>query len=107
MPIEVQSLGPMRAMGPVQKPSAPSVDPGAAPAAPPTPFTDRLSTAVQQVNALQQGANTQAELIATGQTQDLQQAVVAIEKADLALELTVQVTQKAVQAYQEISRLQV
>ncbi len=96
----------MRPLGPIQRPSTSSVQPGA-PAAAPAPFTDRLQAAVQQVNALQHTAGAQAELLATGRATDLQQAVVAIEKADLALELTVQVTQKAVQAYQEISRLQV
>lgn len=71
------------------------------------PFLERLTQAVQQVNDLQGEANLQATQLATGQTRDLSEVVTAVEKADLALQLTVQVTQKAVQAYQEISRLQV
>jgi len=68
---------------------------------------DRLADAVADVNGLQQEANLQAENLATGDAESLQDVVVAVEKADLALQLTVQVTQKAVQAYQEVSRLQV
>ena len=107
MPIETSSIGPIRPQGPLRGPSTPGVQPGGAPPPAAAPFTDRLQAAVSEVNALQQTANSQAELMATGQAQDLQGAVAAIERADLALELTVQVTQKAVQAYQEISRLQV
>ncbi|NSW54881.1 MAG: flagellar hook-basal body complex protein FliE [Armatimonadetes bacterium] len=71
------------------------------------PFLERLTQAVRQVNDLQGEAGLQVTQLATGQTRDLSQVVTAVEKADLALQLTVHVTQKAVQAYQEISRLQV
>jgi len=71
------------------------------------PFLERLTQAVRQVNDLQIEAGLQATQLATGRARDLSDVVAAVEKADLALQLTVQVTQKAVQAYQEISRLQV
>lgn len=71
------------------------------------PFLSRLTQAVREVNDLQGEASLQATQLATGQARDLNEVVVAVEKADLALQLTVQITQKAVQAYQEISRLPV
>ncbi len=71
------------------------------------PFMDRLASAVQSVNQLQQDADSQAMRLATGDANNVQDVVIAMEKADLALQLTVQVTQKAVDAYREISRMQI
>ena len=47
------------------------------------------------------------ERVATGDAEDLHEAIIAVEKADIALRLTAQVTQRAVEAYKEISRMQV
>jgi flagellar hook-basal body complex protein FliE len=72
-----------------------------------SPFLQRLGEAVKDVNSLQQEAATQQTRLATGEAQSVEDVVIAMEKADLALQLTVQVTQKAVEAYREISRMQV
>ena len=45
--------------------------------------------------------------LAAGELEDISQAVVASEKADIALQLTLQVRNKVVDAYQEIMRMQV
>ena len=71
------------------------------------PFLQRLGDAVRDVNKIQQDAETQATQLATGETQNVEAVVVAMEKADLSLQLTVQVTQRAIEAYREISRMQV
>lgn len=89
--------------------------PPAAPAPPPaatgdgarSPFLSRLSEAVRAVNQTQVEANTQAEKLATGEADNIQDVVLSLEKADLALQLTVQVAQRAIDAYREISRMQV
>ena len=91
----------------VQAPTPDPVAPGQVPAAGPSPFLQRLGEAVRDVNTLQQDASTQATQLATGQAKSVEDVVIAMEKADLALQLTVQVTQKAVEAYREISRMQV
>lgn len=78
--------------------------PGAATGA---PFMSALTSAVDSVNQTQQAAATAAEQLATGQASNVHDVVVALEKADLALQLTVQTTQRAVEAYREISRMQV
>ena len=72
-----------------------------------SPFLQRLGEAVREVNQLQQEAGTQATRLATGEANSVEDVVIAMEKADLALQLTVQVTQRAVEAYREISRMQV
>ena len=45
--------------------------------------------------------------VATGEADDLHEAIIALEKAALTLRLTSQVTQRAVEAYKEISRVQI
>ena len=72
-----------------------------------TTFGARLTHAVQEVDALQHAAEAQIQRLAAGEAESLQGVVIAVERADLALELTIQVTQRAVEAYQEISRMQV
>ena len=70
-------------------------------------FADALQSAMDQVQALQDTANQEAVKVATGQSQDLHTAMIATEKATLALDLTVQVRNKVLEAYQEIMRLPV
>jgi flagellar hook-basal body complex protein FliE len=83
----------------VQKPT--SAPPGGA------SFAETLSQAVQQVSDLQGQADTLATKVATGDLDNVHQAIIAMEKANLALELTVQVRNKAIEAYQELMRTQV
>jgi flagellar hook-basal body complex protein FliE len=45
--------------------------------------------------------------VATGTSSDLAGATVAVEKASIAMELTSAVRNKAIEAYQEIMRMQV
>ena len=69
-------------------------------------FTELLAKALRTVNSLQQEADLATARVATGEAEDLHEAVIAMEKADLALRLTAQVTQRAIEAYKEISRMQ-
>ena len=72
-----------------------------------SPFLPRVTEAIQQADHLQHQAARAAEDLATGDAGHVHEVILALEKADLALQLTVQVTQKAVDAYREISRMQV
>ncbi|MFQ6098126.1 MAG: flagellar hook-basal body complex protein FliE [Armatimonadota bacterium] len=65
-----------------------------------------VRAAVEQVNDLQIRADREAERLATGQADNLHHALISMQKAHVALQLTAQVTRRAVQAYQEIMRLQ-
>lgn len=75
-------------------------------AAQPTDFSEVLGKELGRVNDLLGAADKQSQLVATGQAKDLQQAITAMAEADLALQVTMRVTQKAIAAYQEISRMQ-
>jgi flagellar hook-basal body complex protein FliE len=61
---------------------------------------DAVAKATQQADGL-------GQQVATGQLQDIHQFMAASSKASLAVELTVAVRNKAVEAYQEIMRMQV
>jgi flagellar hook-basal body complex protein FliE len=90
------------------QPASPEVlTPPAAGEAQQSPFMSALASAVQGVNEAQQAAGVAAQDLATGRADNVHDVVVAMEKADLSLQLTVQTTQRAVDAYREISRMQI
>ncbi len=66
-----------------------------------------FADALQQVSGLTQQADGLATGIATGELTDLHQFTTAAAKASLAVELTASVRNRAVEAYQEIMRMQV
>lgn len=70
-------------------------------------FGEYLTSALKKVNALQLDADEQNALLAAGQIEDVSQVVVASQKAEIALQLTLQLRNRAVSAYQEIMRMQV
>lgn len=71
------------------------------------PFGQFLSEAINDVNTLQNNAEKASMDLAAGKIQDVSQAVIAAEKASIALQLTMQVRNKVVDAYQEVMRMQV
>lgn len=66
-----------------------------------------FATTLQQVSNLTQQADGLAVGMATGGLQDIHQFTTAAAKAQLGVELTVAVRNRAVEAYQEIMRMQV
>lgn len=70
-------------------------------------FGEYFTEALQNVNDLQlKGQQANIDL-AAGRVEDISQVVIATEKASIALQLTTQIRNKAVEAYQEIMRMQV
>lgn len=70
-------------------------------------FGEVLKNSIAEVNQAQVSADHAAQQIAAGETKDLHGAMIKLEEADISLRLMVQVRNKAVEAYQEIMRLQV
>ena len=75
-------------------------------AAPAGDFAGTLSSAMQQVNQLQEGAEQKVAGLLSGNGQDVHSAALSVERASLGFDLMLQVRNKVVSAYQEISRLQ-
>jgi len=84
-----------------------------APAAPPSQqqgpegFGRLLGDEVSKLDNLQQNASQAAQDMATGKATDVSTVAMEVERASLALQLAVQVRNKAVDAYQELFRMQV
>ena len=72
-----------------------------------TSFADTLSESLDKVNDLQKEADKAIEDFATGKTRNIHETMIAVNKADLAFRLTMQVRNKIVEAYQEVMRTQV
>ena len=66
-----------------------------------------MNQALQSVNALQTNAQQLAGEVATGDASSFHDAVIASEKALLALQLTTQVQSKVVNAYNQIMNMQI
>jgi flagellar hook-basal body complex protein FliE len=65
------------------------------------------SLALNKVNATQLAAEDLAKDYALGENVEVHQVIMAAEEASLAFQLTVQIQNKLVEAYQEIMRMQV
>lgn len=70
-------------------------------------FGEILSQAMNQVNNLQNQATDTSNSFAAGQIEDIHQVMIASEKADVALQFTIQIRNKLLDAYHEIMRMQV
>ena len=70
-------------------------------------FIDHLKDGVEQVNQSQVVADKMASSVAVGKTENLHETMVALSQAELGFNLVVQVRNKALEAYQEIMRMQV
>jgi len=92
----------------------PAVGPAAlAPLAAPQPapsgpgFGEALHQALDRVNQAQATADQASQDFSVGRTQDAASTLIAVEKANLAFQLTLQVRNRLVEAYQEVMRMQV
>jgi flagellar hook-basal body complex protein FliE len=70
-------------------------------------FAETLTESLDKVNDLQKEADVAIEDFATGKTRNIHETMIAVNKADLAFRLTMQVRNKIVEAYQEVMRTQV
>lgn len=69
-------------------------------------FAEVLGNALNNVADMEIQSSKMGEQLAAGQGADIHSVMIASEKASLAVQLTVQVRNKAVEAYQEIMRMQ-
>jgi flagellar hook-basal body complex protein FliE len=70
-------------------------------------FKDVLMENIQQVNRLQRDAETAIEDLHTGKRTDVDQVLIAKQKADLAFQTLLQVRNKLVAAYEELKQMRV
>lgn len=70
-------------------------------------FGEMLNKALGEVNAAQVKADQLQIKFLTGEVQDLHQVVIAMEEARLLTSLAVEVRNRIVESYQEVSRMQI
>jgi len=80
---------------------------GAAESAGGSSFKDLLVNSLQQVNSMQMEANQAVETMAGGGDVNPAEVLTAVQKADLAFRMTMQIRNKLVQAYQEIQNIRI
>ncbi|MDP1785305.1 MAG: flagellar hook-basal body complex protein FliE [Sulfuricurvum sp.] len=71
-----------------------------------TDFAQELKNALGNVNEMQVEGERSMSDIATGSVKDLHQAAIAIDKAEISMKLMLEVRNKALNAYKEITRTQ-
>lgn len=106
------ALGPIGALpsmpfGPIGATDAASDATQASPAGGGGGFADMLTKAVSGLNDQLTSSEKLSEQAATGGLTDPTEALVAVEKADLAFNTAVQVRNKLVEGWQELSRMSV
>jgi flagellar hook-basal body complex protein FliE len=71
------------------------------------PFDQVLSEAIGEVQRLQTEADSTIKQLVAGEIKDVSDAIIAVEKADVAFQTMMVVRNKIVAAYEEIMRMQV
>ncbi|MDR1451470.1 MAG: flagellar hook-basal body complex protein FliE [Helicobacteraceae bacterium] len=69
-------------------------------------FADLLKNSLEETNLLQEEGEKAVTDIATGAVKDLHQAAIALGKAESSLKLMLEIRNKALTAYREITRMQ-
>ena len=70
-------------------------------------FNNVLKSAMGEVGELQEKANQSIQQMVGEGKGDLQETMIALEKADVSFKLMMQIRNKVLDAYQEIMRMQV
>ena len=68
-------------------------------------FEDLLSSSMKQVNTLQLEADDMIHKLALGDVEDISEVVLASSRAEVALKMFMELRNKFVDAYQQLSRM--
>ena len=71
-----------------------------------TQFLDTLQKTLDEAQQVQNEADKKVSDLVTGKAEDVHSALIAVEKADLSFQLMMQVRNKIIQAYRDISQMQ-
>jgi len=97
--LNIPTLSPGQLAGPAAAGSQPSKDSGA--------FKNFLLDSIRDVNAMQQDADKAVEKLVTGGDVNPAEVLTAVQKADMAFRMMIQVRNKMVQAYEEVKSIRV
>ncbi|MDR2489646.1 MAG: flagellar hook-basal body complex protein FliE [Desulfovibrio sp.] len=69
-------------------------------------FADVLAHSLEKVNSLQAERSVMTDAFASGQSQNVHELMITMQKAGLAMNMTAAVRNKIMEAYKELTRLQ-
>lgn len=72
-----------------------------------TSFSDFLKQSINEVNSMQIKSDQMTAALAEGKNVQLQDVMIAAEKASVTMLTTIEIRNKAVEAYQEMMRMQI
>lgn len=93
-------IGRIQGAGPVAQTGSTAAKPAAG-------FADLLGKAIGELQQVSDNANDKVTALATGQDVELHDVMLAVETESIAISLATQVRNKAVEAYQEVFRMQI
>ena len=70
------------------------------------PFADTLKHYLAKVNDVQMEKNAMIESFASGETQNVHELMISLQKAGLAMSMTAAMRNKVLEAYRELARMQ-
>ena len=70
-------------------------------------FGQLLTDSIKDVNGLQQEANMAIEKLASGQNKNIEETMMAVERAEIAFKMMNQIRMKVIDAYREVMRMQI
>lgn len=70
-------------------------------------FLGALKEAIAKVNEIQVEAGRAVTQVMTGQSQNVHEMMIALQKADVSFQLMMQIRNKLVAAYEDIQRMQI
>ena len=72
----------------------------------PNSFSETLNASLDKVNGLQMEKNAMITSFASGETQNVHELMISLQKASLAMKMTSAVRNKVLEAYKELSKMQ-
>ncbi len=70
-------------------------------------FSDVLKDAISNLNTLQKDADQKMVDFAKGEIENIHDVTIAVSKADIALSLAIEIRNRILEAYREITRMQI
>jgi len=97
----IETVGPQSAVPKESYPFTLNIDKGD------KTFAQTLKESILKVNDVQMQADQSIVDLTTGKNTDIHQTMIAVQKAEVTFQLMMQVRNKLISAYEEISRMQV
>ncbi|AOY77323.1 flagellar hook-basal body complex protein FliE [Clostridium formicaceticum] len=72
-----------------------------------TSFKELLTGAINEVNKLESNAQAYSMKLASGEIENIHEAMVASQKAEVSLQFMMEIRNKVLDAYREIMRMQI